>query len=723
VRLGVADSGMRMFLLMILSCAVGLVQTWAQEGHFSADLPDVLTMSDGRRVETAADWPSRRAELGQLWQDTYLGRFPKERPRLVSASLKNLLPRRSGTSAKIELTFDCPKQPLTFEITLLQRTHDGTPQPLILTQPRHYQMAWADAAAARGYLVCLYPGVDYNHKEEAFPGYENVWKQVSDAYPDLTWHSSLAIQSWIASLAIDFLLSPQKFEKPALGLTSSWRYPIIEDQIGIIGHSRYGKQALYAAAFDERFTAVLARSSGSPTAAGYRFTGRHTFMETTHDFPAEWALSGVKDYFGRENRLPVEGNGLLAMIAPRACRLHTAYHDGGDPTFAVERTYRSAKQAYQLLGAGEKLTLQYREGNHNPITETHVEENLDWFDEVFGREKEKSKAWQETLLHDFDWPKWKAQQRPADLVVPHAEAPLLERVRWMLGEGSEAELSLDDISKSGVGEWSRDRWKPDGVVRHPIQFGDGVSGNLMYSKQAAESGEALPVVIWLHPFNYSHGYNEGYGVEGTTIYYRLAQVGYAVLCYDQLGFGDRLLEGPRFDKAHPHGSRLGRMVHDVHRAVDFITAFQSVPKLSFNEITLLGYSLGGMVALHAAALDDRISGVATFSGFTPMRTDTIATGGNRRWWEWHALLPKLGLFDGAESEIPYDYHHLIQAISPRPVLIVAPTKDWHSDAKDVEACVAKSQHPSITLETPEDTNRFQSAQLGRFITWLEAIDE
>ncbi|MGY8687320.1 MAG: glucuronyl esterase domain-containing protein, partial [Verrucomicrobiales bacterium] len=351
-------------------------------------------MSDGRRVETAADWPSRRAELGQLWQDTYLGRFPKERPRLVSASLKNLLPRRSGTSAKIELTFDCPKQPLTFEITLLQRTHDGTPQPLILTQPRHYQMAWADAAAARGYLVCLYPGVDYNHKEEAFPGYENVWKQVSDAYPDLTWHSSLAIQSWIASLAIDFLLSPQKFEKPALGLTSSWRYPIIEDQIGIIGHSRYGKQALYAAAFDERFTAVLARSSGSPTAAGYRFTGRHTFMETTHDFPAEWALSGVKDYFGRENRLPVEGNGLLAMIAPRACRLHTAYHDGGDPTFAVERTYRSAKQAYQLLGAGEKLTLQYREGNHNPITETHVEENLDWFDEVFGREKEKSKAWQ-----------------------------------------------------------------------------------------------------------------------------------------------------------------------------------------------------------------------------------------------------------------------------------------------------------------------------------------
>ena len=701
----------RAFLALI--CAIVPLFAQVQDPYRSADLPDVLTMMDGRRVETAADWPSRRAELAQLWQDTYLGDFPKEKPTLISAVLKGMFPRRGGTTSKIGLTFAAPKQPITFEITLLRSIHDGTPQPLILTQPRHYQMAWAKKAAARGYLVCLYPGVDYNHREEKFPDYENVWKQVRDAYPEATWHSSLAIQAWIASRAIDFLLSPQELE---------WKNPIIEDQIGIIGHSRYGKQSLYAAAFDERITAVLARSSGSPTTAGYRFTGRHTYMETVQDFPSEWALPSVIDYFGRENRLPVEGNGLLAMIAPRTCRLHTAYHDGSDPTFAVERSYRSAKQAYQLLGAEDRLSLQYREGNHDPITAAHVESNLDWFDEVFDRMKEKPDAPKETLLHAFNWPAWKIRQRPVDLMVPALSAPLSTRVRWLLGEAPARNGAIDH-AKSQVAETSRDRWNPDGVVRHPIQFGERVKGNLMYSKEAAEKGTELPVVIWLHPFNYSHGYNEGYGVEGTTIYYRLAQAGYAVLCYDQLGFGDRLLEGPVFDKAYPHWSRLGRMVHDVRRAVDFVSDFKGGPALNANKITLLGYSLGGMLAVHAAASDDRIASVATYSGFTPMRTDTEskATGGNTRWWKWHALLPKLGLFSGRESKIPYDYHDLLNAISPRPVLVVAPSRDWHSDANEVQESVTKSQHPSITLQIPDDTNRFQSVRHRQLLTWLETI--
>ena len=63
-----------------------------------------------------------------------------------------------------------------------------------------------------------------------------------------------------------------------------------------------------------------------------------------------------------------------------------------------------------------------------------------------------------------------------------------------------------------------------------------------------------------------------------------------------------------------------------------------------NRIYVLGYSLGGMVGLYATALDERIAGVACFSGFTPLRTDTDKkpTGGIRRYWEWHALQPLLG---------------------------------------------------------------------------------
>ena len=59
------------------------------------------------------------------------------------------------------------------------------------------------------------------------------------------------------------------------------------------------------------------------------------------------------------------------------------------------------------------------------------------------------------------------------------------------------------------------------------------------------------------------------------------------------------------------------------------------------------------MALHTAALDPRVSAAAAFGGWTPMRTDTAArpTGGIRRLFEMHALLPRLGLFAAGRDRV------------------------------------------------------------------------
>ena len=69
-----------------------------------------------------------------------------------------------------------------------------------------------------------------------------------------------------------------------------------------------------------------------------------------------------------------------------------------------------------------------------------------------------------------------------------------------------------------------------------------------------------------------------------------------------------------------------------------------VPDVDASRFLIAGFSLGGTVALHAAALDARAAGVASFSGFTPMRNDTAGrpTGGLRRVARMHALVPRLG---------------------------------------------------------------------------------
>ena len=623
----------------------------------------------------------------------------------------------------MRLVFDTLKR-ASFEIRLLLpstiKQPGQDPYPILLTQPRHYQIPWGEAAVKRGYITCFYPGVDYNHREAQFPGYESAWRAFKAEYPGATWSSSLAIQAWLAGRALDYLLSDRCDLK------------IDPRHVAIIGHSRYGKQSLYAAAFDERIKAVVSRSAGSPAAAGYRFTGRDTFMETVLDAPREWALPSLKDYFGREYELPVESNGLLAAIAPRACLLHTAYNDGSDPIFAVERSYLDAKSAYQLLGKPERIALHYRAGNHNPITAEHIAANLDWFDWAFERGKAKRGDFAERLLHHFDWQQWKGAQVPASLLPPKSDATLNERLTWSLGaqprefsRPSRVPLSILKEEDYGVAKWSRDRWKPNDITRMPVSFGKNVHGNLSFPSNRRGP---LPVVIWLHPFNYSHGSNEGYGVEGTAIYYRLAQAGYAVLSYDQCGFGDRLLEGAEFYAKHPRWSKLGRMIFDVRCALDFIHGGPGMsagepPQFDRKRVVLLGYSLGGSVALHAAALDDRVTAVASFCGFTPLRSDhdEKPTGGTRRWWEWHALQPKLGLFLGNEQTIPYDYHDLLNAISPRPCLVYSARRDRHVDSADVGASVSRVKSPALRFVQADDVNRFQSAQHKIVLEWLETL--
>ena len=188
-------------------------------------------------------------------------------------------------------------------------------------------------------------------------------------------------------------------------------------------------------------------------------------------------------------------------------------------------------------------------------------------------------------------------------------------------------------------------------------------GNL-YFKEAVR--EPTPVVVWLHPFSYHSGYNEGYGVQGTTVYKRLAEAGFAVVAYDQCGFGLRLLEGAEFYDRHPRWSRLGRMVRDARAAVRFATegegsAQSAIPRLDANGVFLLGYSAGALPAMSTAALEDGVAGMACFCGWTPMRSGT-----NRRLWELHALAPRLGLYRGREDKIPLDYADILHVAAASP---------------------------------------------------------
>lgn len=115
------------------------------------------------------------------------------------------------------------------------------------------------------------------------------------------------------------------------------------------GHSRYGKSALVAAAYDERIDGVIAHQSGTGGASLNRRKKGESVGSINKTYP-HWFADRFAEYAGREEELPVDQHQLLALIAPRPILLGNARRDvWSDPNGAF-RAAMGADPAYELLG-------------------------------------------------------------------------------------------------------------------------------------------------------------------------------------------------------------------------------------------------------------------------------------------------------------------------------------------------------------------------------------
>merc|ERR1712118_185664 len=232
------------------------------------------------------------------------------------------------------------------------------------------------------------------------------------------------------------------------------------------------------------------------------------------------------------------------------------------------------------------------------------------------------------------------------------------------------------------------------------------------------------------------------------------------ITFDQVGFATRILEGGTTFYAR-HGGRaslFGHMVRDVHAVLDVVQCLgnqsirssawcangetptstypaqsylRNIPYIDVDCIYLAGYSLGGNVALHAAALDNRVAGVAAFAAFTPFRTDTNdrSTYCLRRLYDLHAIIPRLGLFANQTSTVPYDYDELIGSLAPRPVLLYTPQQDRDATYNDVKACVSNLEKQwtaagapnNLTVIAPVKPTIMAHEESAQLVLWLKGL--
>ena len=288
-------------------------------------LAPLLEGTDGQLVATEEGWRRRREAISKAWR-TYLGEIPRERGP-VNLEVLRTEELEHVTRSRVRY-----------------RIEDGITAEAYLLRPRGQPAA--GARPARGAVVF--------HSTVASEAGEAAGVDATRA--DLHIGLQLAQRGWVALCPRCFIFDGAGYAgevEKALRAHEGWKgmtrmlfdavraADVLESLPGVdakrlacIGHSLGAKEALYAAAFDDRFRAAVFSEGG----IGIRMS----------NWDAVWYLGprAHEPGFARDH------HELLALIAPRSFLLLA----GGSADGPESGAYIAAAQpVWRLLGAPEKL--------------------------------------------------------------------------------------------------------------------------------------------------------------------------------------------------------------------------------------------------------------------------------------------------------------------------------------------------------------------------------
>ena len=146
--------------------------------------------------------------------------------------------------------------------------------------------------------------------------------------------AKISLWAWSASRALDYLLT---------------RDDIDEGHVGVIGHSRLGKTALWCAANDIRFRYVCSNDSGCMGAAYARswVEGAESTASIAKVFPY-WFCENFQAVANDPAAMPFDQHMLLAAIAPRYLLVNSASKDAWAGPASEQDACVGASPAWQV---------------------------------------------------------------------------------------------------------------------------------------------------------------------------------------------------------------------------------------------------------------------------------------------------------------------------------------------------------------------------------------
>ncbi|MBW4889008.1 acetylxylan esterase [Mucilaginibacter sp. HMF5004] len=343
------------------------------------NLPDVLTMSTGKKVTTAKQWEKqRKPELLAFFKREMYGQMPGKPAGIafkVFDENKNVLGGKA-TRKQVTVYFtgnvDGPKMDILMYIpnkvkrkvpAIVGLNFDGN-QSVNADPAIKITTSWEDKGtkgvinnhateAMRGTNASQWPlemiidkgyAIATVYRGDIDPDFEGgLPLGVRSLYPELQNRgdnfSTVSAWAWGLSRILDYLETDKAIDSK---------------HVAVFGFSRLGKAALWAGVTDERFKLVISNESGAGGAKLFHYTAGEGIRRLCTKFP-HWFCGNFKKYMDQDSILSFDQHMVISMIAPRPVYVASAQGDSNSNPEGEFWGAKNAEPVYKLYNSNYSL--------------------------------------------------------------------------------------------------------------------------------------------------------------------------------------------------------------------------------------------------------------------------------------------------------------------------------------------------------------------------------
>ena len=334
---------------------MGEIVNYDEEAVPKYILPKVLQTTEGRIVKNKNQWEQiRRGQVISLFKQNVYGETPQDFDSLSFKLIRKVPNAMGGNATLKELNISIWNKNKHVDIPLVLFTPNNSPKPapvfLLInnrskrnTDPDRIVKStfWpAEMMIEKGYAVASFQVAD------AAPDKKDSYQHgvLDQLFPELLQREdgmkAIGTWAWTASRVLDYFETDRD---------------INAKKVAIVGHSRGGKTALWAAALDTRFAMIFSSCSGNSGASLSRRQYGETISLINKQF-GYWFANNYRNYSNREKDLPVDQHMLIALLAPRPVYTTNATEDRWADPRGSYLSLVNALPAYQLYNKKTSLS-------------------------------------------------------------------------------------------------------------------------------------------------------------------------------------------------------------------------------------------------------------------------------------------------------------------------------------------------------------------------------